>query len=251
MNIKPILEHNNIEAYTNETNKMKIIKGDIHEEIKKIESNKFDLIYSNPPFSITKCTWDINLNWNELWKDLWRVIKPNGVIILHSSMPFTYNLIKSQKINPKYHYIWIKNRATGMLSAKYQPLRKAEEILVFYKKNGIYNPQMIGNDFHPKRNVRVGSKENTYYGKELSNKKDNYPINEGHIGRYPNNIINMPIRLGGACTRPIEMIEYFIKTYTNENSEVLDITCSDCITGKVCDKLNRKYLGIDLNPIET
>tara|TARA_Y100000310_G_C20669641_1_gene809514 strand:- start:615 stop:1304 length:690 start_codon:yes stop_codon:yes gene_type:complete len=228
---------------------MKIIKGDIHMEIKKLESNKYDLLYTDPPFSITSCKWDKPLKWNELWVEIWRVMKPSGVVILHSSMPFTYHLIKSQNRNPKYHYIWIKNRATGMLSCKYQPLRKTEEVLVYYKKKAIYNPQMVGDTFYPKRNVRCGSKSNSYYGEALNKKKDEYPENEGHIGRFPNNIIDMPIRLCGCATRPKQMIEYFIKTYSNINSEVLDITCSDCITGKVCNELKRNYTGIDLNPI--
>ena len=226
---------------------MKIIKGDIHQEIKKLETNKYDLLYTNPPYAITKCEWDKPLDWNILWIEIWRVMKPNGIVILHSSMPFTYDLIKSQKLNPKYHYIWIKNKATNMLSCKYQPLRKQEEILVYYKKSGIYNPQMRGNKYYQKRNAKVGTQQNPYYGQ--TGLKEEYPPNCGHVGKYPNNIIEMPIRLAGACTRPREMVEYFIKTYSNEQSEVLDITCSDFITGKVCDELNRNYTGIDLNPI--
>ena len=226
---------------------MKIIKGDIHDEIKKLESNKYDLLYTNPPYGITKCEWDKPLNWGILWSDIWRVMKPNGIVILHSSMPFTYDLIKSQKLNPKYHYVWIKNRATNMLSCKFQPLRKEEEILVYYKKAGIYNPQMRGDKYYQKRNVKVGTEKNPYYGE--TGIKEGFNKNKGHIGKFPNNIIEMPIRLGGACTRTKQMIEYFIKTYSNENSEVLDITCSDAITGKVCDELKRNYTGIDLNPI--
>ena len=126
-----------------------IVKGDIHDIIKTIPDNSIDFIYTDPPFKITKAKWDKSLNWTLLFPEMWRILKSNGVIALYSSIPFTYELIKYEK--PKYHYIWNKNNSTGFLTAKYQPLRKTEEIFIYYKKKGTYNPQMIGDKFYPKR----------------------------------------------------------------------------------------------------
>ena len=227
---------------------MKIIKGDIHKVIKELPSNEYDLLYTNPPFNgLTKASWDKILNWNELWEDIWRVMKPNGVVILHSTQRFTIELCGSCLNHFKYKMVWKKNNSTGFLSSKYQPLRECEDICVFYKKSGIYNPQMRGNDYHIKRNVKFGGGQK-YWGE--GNKKENeYQRDEGHFGRFPTDFLEYPIKKGnGAGTRCNELIEYIIKTYSNEKSKVLDITCYDAITGVICDKLKRQYTGIDLNP---
>lgn len=221
---------------------MNIIKGDIHSEIVKLETNSVDLVYTNPPYNTTENKWDKKLNWNVLFKEMWRVLKPNGKIILHSSIPFTYDLIKVEK--PKYHYIWIKEQPTNFFHAKNQPLRQQEEILIFYKKKGTYNPQMIGNKFYKK----TSSGKSDYYGSRGENKK--YIENEGHYGKYPNNILNYPRHIRGFSTRPDELVDYFIKTYSNEEETILDITCYNYLTGIRSKKLNRNYIGIDLNPVD-
>ena len=92
------------------------IEGDIHDVIKTLETNTIDLIYTNPPFGTTENKWDKALNWEELWKDIWRILKPNGVVVIHASKPFSYKLIQSQ--TPKYNYNWIKTKSTGFLRAK-------------------------------------------------------------------------------------------------------------------------------------
>ena len=122
---------------------IKYILGDIHNVIKDIDDNSIDFLYTNPPFGITEAKWDKPLDWDNLWLDIWRVMKPSGIVALHCSMPFTYTLIQSQ--TPKYHYCIKKNNKTGFLFCKKQPLRETEEVLIYYKKPGTYNPQMIGN----------------------------------------------------------------------------------------------------------
>ena len=225
-----------------------IIKGDIHEEIKKLEDNSIDLIYTDPPFGITGAKWDKPLNWEKLFIDMWRVLKDNDVIILYASMPFTYELLKYE--TPKYNYTWIKNNSTGFFQAKYQPLRKTEEIFVYYKKKGKYNPIMIGDKFYPKRKVKVGGVNQKYYGDKISNKNNEYIKEEGHYGKYPDNVLNYPIRKDKTgITRTDEHLDYFIKTYSNEGDTILDMTCCCNYCEKRAELLNRKYIGIDLNPI--
>ena len=177
----------------------KYIEGDINDVIITLDNNSIDLIYTDPPFSITN------------------------------------------------HYFWLKNNSTGFLSAKYQPLRSTEEIFIYYKKTGTYNPQMIGNKFYPKRNVKYGG-QNAYWGKDGVNKKNEYKNEEGHYGNYPNNIISYPIRKDKTgITRTDEHIDYFIKTYSNENDTILDMTCHNNFVGDRCSKLKRNYIGVDLD----
>jgi DNA modification methylase len=220
---------------------MEIITGDIHSEILKIESNSINLIYTNPPYNTTENKWDNKLDWKLLFKEMWRVLKPNGTIILHSSMPFTYDLIKVE--TPKYHYIWIKDKPTNFFHAKNQPLRIQEEILIFYKKKGVYNPQMIGDDFRKK----AVCGKSTYYGSRGETIK--YESETGHYGKYPNNVLYYPRHIRGYSTRPDALVDFFIKTYSNENDLILDITCYNYLTGVRSIKLNRKYIGIDLQPV--
>ncbi len=226
----------------------KFIKGDIHDVIKTLDKNSIDFIYTDPPFSTTRAEWDQPLRWDELFKEMWRILKPNGIIAIHSAIPFTYELIRYQK--PRYHYNWKKSNSTGFLNAKHQPLRIMEEIFIYYKKNGTYNPQMKGDKFVGKRKVKYGGNEG-YWGEEGINKQNEYIKDEGHVGKYPTTLLEYPIRkgTGKGTTRTDEMIDYFIKTYSNEDDVILDMTAhSDCVS-KRCEILKRNYIGVDINEI--
>jgi len=227
----------------------KYIQGDIHQVIKTLEDNSIDFVYTDPPFNgQTKAEWDKNLRWDELFPELWRVLKPDGIIALHSAIPFSYELLKYEK--PKYNYNWLKNNSTGFLTAKYQPLRIMEDVFIYYKKRGTYNPQMVGEEFHPKRNVKYGGK-NAYWGKDGVNKDNVIIEEEGHKGRHPTTLLQYPIRKGrgNGITRCDEMIDYFIKTYSNENDLILDMTAHNEIVGKRCELLKRNYIGVDIEEI--
>ena len=159
-------------------------------------------------------------------------------------MPFTYELIKKSPTNPKYHYIWKKNNSTGFFQAKLQPLRDTEEIFVYYKNPGVYNPQMIGNKFYPKRNVNHGG-DHKYFGKR---DKINYITKEGgHTGRYPTTFLEYKVRKDDTgITRTDEMMDYFIKTYSNEGDSILDFTCHNNYLGDRCSYLKRNFTGVDI-----
>ena len=115
------------------------IEQDIHIAIKDIPDNTYNFIYTSPPYGITTAEWDKPLNWTMLFPEMWRVLKDDGIIVLHASMPFTYELLKYE--TPKYHYNWLKNIKTGFFGAKRQPLRNTEEVLVYFKKRGTYTPK--------------------------------------------------------------------------------------------------------------
>ena len=155
------------------------IEGDIHEVIKTLADNSIDFIYTDPPFGTTQAEWDTGLNWEELFPEMWRVLKPTGIICLYASMPFTYELMKYD--TPKYHYTWVKNNSTGFLRCKSQPLRNTEEIFIYYKKPGTYNPQMEGTKFFPKRKVKVGSDNHQYWGSRVNLKVEELAGRKSHM----------------------------------------------------------------------
>ena len=224
---------------------IRIIKNDIHNEIKNLPDNSINLIYTNPPFGITKNdNWDISLRWDELFNEMDRVLKPDGKIILHCSLPFTYDLIKIRK--PKYSYVWIKDQPTGFLSCNKQPLRLYEDILVWYKKTGTYNVQKIGN----KITKRQLAGNTNYYGKVDKKEKTVKKYSKFRVGTYPTNVLKYKRNIRGLSTRPDELVDFIIKTYSNENDMILDLTCYNALTGSRCEILNRNYIGVDLNPTD-
>eukprot|EP01051_Picozoa_sp_SAG22_P014927 SAG22_NODE_1880_length_3379_cov_8.579878_1_plen_414_part_00 len=235
------------------TSKAIVYKSNTLEMIKKLPSAEYDLLYTNPPFGTTGAAWDKPLPWDQLWPEIWRVLKPNGAVVLHCSMPFTYDLAASQREFLKYHYTWVKNNSTTFMLAKTQPMRIPEEILVFYKAQPTYNPQMLGDEFHNKRAVKHGGREG-YWGN--SPDKNEESAEGGHTGRYPESVLYFDIQKAkkgerGAGTRRPEMVDFFLNTYSNAGDKVLDLTCFNAITGERCLALDRHYVGIDIEPVVT
>ena len=221
------------------------IQGDIHDVIKDIQDNTIDLIYTSPPYGITQAIWDKPLKWDILFPQIWRVLKPDGILILHASMPFTYELLKYD--NPRYHYTWKKNTVSNFFHCKKQPLRNIEEIFIYYKKTGTYNPQMIGDKSYKKRLVKHGGTQK-YFGDKGVNKKNVYKKEGEHKGRYPTTFLEYPIRKDSTgITRTDEMMDYFIKTYSNEGDTILDMTCHNNYLGDRCNILKRNFIGIDID----
>ena len=160
-------------------------------------------------------------------------------------MPFTYELLKYQ--TPKYHYTWLKNKKTNFFKAKLQPLRNTEEVFIYYKSPGTYNPQMIGNEVYKK--VYMKQKDNNkHYGHRKNINQTYVSENETHTGKYPSTLLEYKTRVDNTgISRTDEMIDFFIKTYSNEEDNILDLTCHNNFVGDRCKLLNRNYLGIDIN----
>ncbi|WP_236878336.1 DNA-methyltransferase [Clostridioides difficile] len=209
----------------------------------EIEDKKIDLILCDLPYNMTNCKWDKMIDLDELWKQYERIIKPTGVIVLFSSQPFTTELIYSNKKNYKYSWYWIKNTSTGHIFSKYQPMRKVEDINVFYKKMPTYIPQgLIKLDEPVKAFKGKRKKEGIYsegiYGKEYIIKYTNYPKNVLYFDKEVNCI--------HPCQKPLELIQYLIKTYTKEDDLVLDNCYGSGQTGVGCANTNRRFIGIEL-----
>ena len=219
-----------------------LICADNLKYIENMDSDSVDLIYFDPPFNITATKYDeIPLQWDLLWTEMWRVLKPDGAVVIHSSHTFTYELIFTQRKHYRYNWYWNKDCCpTGHLWSKKQPMRVVEEICVFYKKHGTYNPQMTKREVPLK--VKGHTNDSHYYGKQSSCEDTTY------THRYPVHNLKFKRRKHKYSTRPVSLCEYIIKTYTNEGEMVLDLTCSDGQSAIACRNLQRDYIGIDIEP---
>ena len=221
---------------------MKLYNGDCLEVMKSIADKSIDAIITDPPYGTTACKWDSVIDFDLMWEQLNRIIKDNGAIVLFGSEPFSSTLRMSNIKNYKYDWVWIKEQGTGFLNSKKQPLRNNEQISVFYKKQSIYNPQM-----------RTGFKS---YKIKKGGLTDNYRkdsikevITESNGERYPLNTLNFKRDTSKQhpTQKPIALMEYLIKTYTNELETVLDFTMGSGTTGVACCNTNRDFIGIELD----
>ena len=225
---------------------MKLYNGDCLEIMKSIKDKSIDAIITDPPYGTTNCKWDSVIDFNLMWKQLNRIIKDNGAIVLFGSEPFSSALRMSNIKNYKYDWIWLKSRTTGFLDCKKKPMKCQELISIFYKKQPTYNYQL--KDLKkPISSYRKNGKTGSLLGKTRDmlgsfQTKTGYPIqvlmykNEHNVGKNKH-----------PTQKPIALMEYLIKTYTNELETVLDFTMGSGTTGVACCNLNRDFIGIELN----
>ena len=211
---------------------IELYNADCLEQMNHIADGSVDAIICDPPYGTTACKWDNVIPFDLMWEQLNRVIKPNGAIVLFGSEPFSSTLRVSNLKDYKYDWVWQK-RPVNFLNAKKQPLRKTERISVFGGK--IYNPQ--GLIYKPRINKRTNSTEtNGLHGKSNKSEYTNYPTDVleyiGERGLHP-------------TQKPLKLMEYLIKTYTNEGELVLDFTMGSGTTGVACVNLNREFIGIE------
>tara|TARA_R110000851_G_C12862440_1_gene544111 strand:- start:17 stop:736 length:720 start_codon:yes stop_codon:yes gene_type:complete len=211
---------------------------------KHIEDKSIDMIFCDLPYGTTQNKWDSVIDLDKLWKEYKRVIKDRGSIVLFSQTPFDKVLGASNLNMLKYEWIWDKFRATGNLNAKKMPMKKHENILVFYKKAPTYNPQGLIKLDTP-RTEKLRNSNSSNYGvrdRDWVQEYTNYPksilsVKEEHnVGRsHP-------------TQKPLSLIEYMIKTYTNEGDLILDNTCGSGTTGLGAKNLNRDYIMMEQDP---
>jgi len=223
---------------------MKLIHGDCLEEMKQISDGSVDMVLTDPPYGTTACKWDSVIPLEPMWEQLKRVTKKNGAIVMTASQPFTTTLISSNMKMFKYEWIWQKNFGSNFAVARKQAFKEHENVCVFYAKQPTYNPQMEERSEAGKAFVK-----NCKYDSRTS---DHSSMNTGKASRDPN------LRLPGSvkkfnCERgkhptqkPVALMEYFIKTYTNEGETVLDFTMGSGTTGVACVNLKRDFIGIEL-----
>ena len=224
-----------------------IKQGDCLELMKEISDGSIDMILCDLPYGTTRNKWDSIIPLEELWSQYERIIKDNGCIALFAQTPFDKVLGASNLKLLKYEWIWQKNKATGFLNAKKMPLKEHENILVFYKKLPIYNPQGLIKKEKPTVNKgnRGKKKEGaggTNYGKATKDSLQEYE-------NYPKDILNFSVVMTPShpTQKPVALLEYLIKTYTNEGEIVLDNCMGSGSTGVACKNTNRNFIGFELD----
>ena len=228
-------------------------QGDCLVEMDNIADKSVDMILCDLPYGTTACKWDSVIPFEPLWKHYERVIKDNGVIVLFASQPFTSLLVASNIKLFKYEWVWDKVQPTGALTVKKMPMKQHENILVFYKQQPTYNRQMAD---RKKEDLRVNAVRNK------NNQKTNfgYEHTGGMTMKYaadydptkvnPKSILTyskQPTRTKNLhpTQKPVELLKYLVKTYTNEFETVLDNTMGSGSTGVACKELNRHFIGIE------
>lgn len=229
-----------------ETDRYKLYNGDCLEVMDYLieQGIKVDAIITDPPYGTTACKWDSVIPLDKMWERLNKLIKPNGAICLFGNEPFSSKLRMSNIKNYKYDWNWNKVRGVGHLNAKKRPMMCVEDIMVFYKKQCVYNPQMRHRD---KPRLSMNNATQQVYGKSKKDFKGDtldkkYPINLITFSKSAQkDMILHPTQ------KPVDLLEYLIKTYTNENELVLDFTMGSGSTGVACLNTNRKFVGIELD----
>jgi site-specific DNA-methyltransferase (adenine-specific) len=232
---------------------MDLRKGDCLEVMKGIETGSIDAIITDPPYGTTACKWDSVIDFDLMWEQLNRIIKPNGAIVLFGSEPFSSALRMSNIKNYKYDWIWDKVQPSGAPLVKRMPMKQHEIISVFYSKQCLYNRQMTD---RPKKDIRVNAIRNknnqkTKYSQDhLGKIKNKYADDYDPTKVNPKSIIRYSkqpkrIKFLHPTQKPIALMEYLIKTYTNENETVLDFTMGSGSTGVACKNTNRNFIGIE------
>ena len=238
----------------------KLINGDCLEVMQSLidDGVKVDMVLTDPPYGTTACKWDSIIPFEPMWKCLNELTNQSSPIVLFSSEPFTSQLINSNLKEFKYNWIWVKDKSPSFGIAKYQPMRYHEVISVFYRKAGQYYKQMI-----PRTSPRIAQAQ-----------KNNYEFNTGHhqgimVGakniknpsskfdpnwKNPSTVLyfnivtsNSKEKVAHPTQKPVKLLEYLIKTYTNEDDLVLDFTMGSGSTGVACMNTNRQFIGIELD----
>ena len=213
---------------------VELYKGDCLEIMKTIESGSIDAIITDPPYGTTACKWDSVIDFELMWEQLNRIIKPNGAIVLFGSEPFSSALRMSNIKNYKYDWIWHKSNMSGFLNVRWVPIKAHENISVFYKKAGSYKHGAKKLEKPINRNERGG---------ECYNRVD---ANTQYLTGYPKSVLVFKSERGLHPTqKPVTLIEYLISRYTNENETVLDFTMGSGSTGVAAKNLNRNFIGIE------
>ena len=220
--------------------------GDCLKEMSNIPDGSVDMILADLPYGTTQCKWDNVIPFEPLWTHYWRVLKPNGAVVLFGSEPFSSHLRMSQIKYYKYDWVWVKPKGTGHLNAKKMPMNDYELISVFQKVLS-YNPQFSkGTKYKDKagKNHENNSSMSDCYGAYTNFRNDN----EGT--RYPKRVIHFGVIERGTqhpTQKPVALLEYLIKTYTIEGETVLDNTMGSGSTGVACVNTGRKFIGIEMD----
>jgi len=222
-----------------------LYKGDCLEEMKKIPDGSVDLVLTDPPYGTTACKWDSVIPFEPMWAQLKRVAKKNAAIVLFGNEPFSSYLRMSNIKQYKYDWVWDKGKGSNPFLAKKQPMRSYENIMVF--SSGVYYPQMRKGTPY-KAPSTGGAHTNSIVGN--NKKQGSFKQKDNDGTRYPLAILPYSIHCGSKLhptQKPVALLEYLIRTYTQEGETVLDFTMGSGSTGVACVNTGRNFIGIELD----
>ena len=221
------------------TSNIQLYQGDCLDVMKNIHDKSVDLVLTDPPYQVTACKWDSIIPLEPMWKELRRITKDSSFSVFTSSQPFTTTLISSNIDDFKYCWVWEKNRATNFPNAKRRPLTAHEDIVVFGRGSIWYNAQK-STGHTPTNSAKGATQGQIYNGNTVRNYEG------GDTTRYPRTVIRFDCERGFHPTqKPVTLMEYLIKTYSNEKEVVLDFTMGSGTTGVACLNTNRRFVGIE------
>lgn len=226
--------------------------GDCLELMQEIPAKSIDMILCDLPYGITNCKWDSIIPLDLLWNQYNRIIKDGGVIALFGSEPFSSVLRISNLHNYKYDWYWIKNKPSGALTAKKQPMKAVETISIFYRGTPTYNPQMTERTVDELK--RLSKKSVKTIGTDIDNRKWGKSGNRNDNKlKYPRNVLNHKTVFNRSkektkhpTQKPVDLLEYLIKTYTNEDDVILDNCMGSGSTCVAAINTNRHYIGFEI-----
>jgi len=226
---------------------LQLLQGDCLKLMKDIPDGSVDLILCDPPYGTTDCSWDTILPVESMWTEYNRVLKPNGAAVLFAAQPFTTLLIHSNKKAFRYCWYWIKNQPTGFAYARYQPMRQIEDICVFYRQRPTYNPQGL----QAIENAKLRRKQNKPAGSTVYNM---HTLQKAYTPKYknwPRNLLYYNTERGLHPTqKPVPLLEYLVRTYTNPGDTILDNCMGSGSTGVAVKRVgDRHFIGMEQNKV--
>ena len=230
----------------NNTEDVRLIKGDCLAEMDKLieQGVQVDAVITDPPYGTTACKWDSVIPFDEMWERLNKLIKPNGAIVLFGSEPFSSALRMSNIKNYKYDWVWDKKKAGNIFLAKHQPMKTFENIMIFSKEKHNYFPIM-------EKREKIKKSKNYGTGESMGGNKQKEDKIYTYTHKYPKAILEVSnaSQKGKVhpTQKPVALMEYLIKTYTNEGDTVLDFTIGSGSTGAAAKNTNRNFIGIELD----
>ena len=231
--------------------KIELYNGDCLELMKNIPDKGIDMILCDLPYGTTQCKWDIVIPFDRLWEQYNRIVKENGAIILFGTEPFSSELRLSNKSDYKYDIYWVKEKPTNFMQVKKRVGKLTENICVFYKKQCTYNPQMVKHN--GKKVTNKPSERNAKFKSVVASDSPTLSIKpyEDTGYRYPCDILNINREKLGSTVhptqKPVDLLEWLVKTYTNEGEVILDNCMGSGSTGVACVNTNRNFIGIELD----
>lgn len=229
---------------------MKLYEGDCLEIMKTLQAGSVDMVLCDLPYGTTQNKWDSIIPLEPLWHEYWRLLKPNGTIVLTAAQPFTSLLVASNIISFRYSLVYEKSHATGHLNANRAPMRKHEDVLIFAAKKSTYNPQKTKKIASSVRPQKKAAKATECYGSF----DPNAPRTDAETVSFPTSVLRFNNSTTGGdrglhpTQKPVALMEYLICTYTNEGEIVLDNTMGSGTTGVACKNAGREFIGIERDP---